>query len=94
MTRCPYCQRIIWKTAAYCPQCQSKLLVRKGRGPRLNNVLVAISILAGAPLGGLFGESLDRFVLFHRMGIVVEVIGAIAGVLLLYTFILLHTQRR
>jgi hypothetical protein len=86
---------MVWKTSAtHCPQCDGRLAMHRGRGPRLTRVFFTISVLVGAPLGGFLSNSLDNLVLYHRMGVIIEVIGAISGVLLLYTFILLHNQRR
>ncbi len=60
----------------------------------MNSIFFGVSVLVGAPLGGLLGETVDALVLYRRMGIAVEIAGAVIGALLMYTFILLHNQRR
>lgn len=91
--RCPYCRRMIWFSKMNCPYCSSKLGIHRKRGPHYHAIYFVMSAVLGVPIGGALGLAIDTFALFNSARRIAVILGSVLGVLLFYTFFLLHDQK-
>jgi hypothetical protein len=52
-----------------------------------------MSAVLGVPIGGALGLAIDTFALFNSARRIAVILGSVLGVLLFYTFFLLHDQK-